>query len=140
MGERLKPWRSLLLWLALQLWRSPAVDLGAAVAGLSGQTVVGRAALLRSLGVALSNPKALLFFAAFLPQFVDPARAVGPQYAALGAVFVAIDALVMGVYAVAGRQAVRWLSADGLRWLQRGCALGMALLAALLAAYRRAAA
>jgi threonine/homoserine/homoserine lactone efflux protein len=90
--------------------------------------------------VALSNPKALLFFAAFLPQFVDPALPVVVQYAALGALFVAIDAGVMVVYAVAGRQAVRWLSQAGLRWLNRGCAVGMGLLAVLLAGYRRHAA
>ncbi|MDP3922885.1 MAG: LysE family translocator [Hydrogenophaga sp.] len=126
-----------LLWLAVQLWRSPPLDLQAALAEVPGRQALGRAALVRSLTVALSNPKALLFFAAFLPQFVDPALPVVVQYAALGALFVAIDAVVMVVYAVAGRQAVRWLSQAGLRWLNRGCAVGMGLLALLLAGYRR---
>ncbi|MDO9201083.1 MAG: LysE family translocator [Hydrogenophaga sp.] len=126
-----------LLWLAVQLWRSPPLDLQAALAEVPGRPALGRAALVRSLTVALSNPKALLFFAAFLPQFVDPALPVVVQYAALGALFVAIDAVVMVVYAVAGRQAVRWLSQAGLRWLNRGCAVGMGLLALLLAGYRR---
>ena len=129
-----------LLWLAVQLWRSPPLDLQAALADVPGRQALGRAALVRSLTVALSNPKALLFFAAFLPQFVDPALPVVVQYAALGALFVAIDAVVMVVYAVAGRQAVRWLSQAGLRWLNRGCAVGMGLLAVLLAGYRRHAA
>lgn len=87
--------------------------------------------------LALSNPKTVLFFAAFLPQFIDPSRPVGPQYAVLGALFVTIDALVMVAYALAGQQALRWLSQAGLRWLNRGCAIGMAVLAALLASYRR---
>ena len=129
-----------LLWLAVQLWRSPPLDLQAALAEVPGRQAMGRAAFLRSLTVALSNPKALLFFAAFLPQFVDPALPVVAQYAALGTLFVAIDAGVMVVYAVAGRQAVRWLSQAGLRWLNRGCAVGMGLLALLLAGYRRHAA
>jgi threonine/homoserine/homoserine lactone efflux protein len=129
-----------LLWLAVQLWRSPPLELQAALAEVPGRQALGRAALVRSLTVALSNPKALLFFAAFLPQFVDPALPVVVQYAALGALFVAIDAGVMVVYAVAGRQAVRWLSQAGLRWRNRGCAVGMGLLAVLLAGYRRHAA
>lgn len=129
-----------LLWLAVQLWRSPPLDVRDALAHVPGRQAQGRAAFVRSLLVALSNPKALLFFAAFLPQFIDPAQAMARQYAVLGALFVAIDALVMVAYAVAGRQAVRWLSGDGLRWLHRGCAAGMGLLALLLAGYRRHAA
>ncbi len=129
-----------LLWLAVQLWRSPPVNLQAAIRGLPGQQAAGRAALLRSLIVALSNPKALLFFAAFLPQFIDPMQPLAPQYASLGGLFLAIDALVMVAYAVAGRQAVRWLSQTGLRWLNRSCAVGMGALAVLLAGYRRHAA
>lgn len=126
-----------LCWLAVQLWRSPPLDVRAALAHVPGQQTVGRAAFLRSLGVALSNPKLLLFFAAFLPQFIDMAQPVGLQYAVLGAVFVGLDALVMVLYAVAGAQAVRWLSPRGLQWLNRSCAAGMAVLAALLAGYRR---
>ena len=126
-----------LLWLAWQLWRSPVADVQASLAHVPGRRMRGRAAFMRSLTVALSNPKALLFFAAFLPQFVDPAQALPSQYALLGALFVAIDALVMVAYALAGRQAVRWLSLGGLRWLHRGCAAGMALLALLLARVHR---
>ena len=126
-----------LLWLAVQLWRSPVADVQATLAHVPGREVQGRAAFTRSLTVALSNPKALLFFAAFLPQFVDPAQALAPQYALLGALFIAIDTAVMVAYALAGRQAVRWLSQAGLRWLNRGCAAGMGLLALLLASYRR---
>ena len=129
-----------LMWLALRLWRSPPLDVRDALAHVPGQQAQGRAAFVRSLTVALTNPKSLLFFAAFLPQFIDPARALAPQYAVLGGLFVAIDALVMVAYALAGRQAVRWLSGNGLRWLNRGCAAGMALLALLLASYRRHAA
>ncbi len=126
-----------LLWLAVQLWRSPVADVQATLAQVPGREVQGRAAFTRSLTVALSNPKALLFFAAFLPQFVDPAMALAPQYALLGALFVTLDAAVMVAYALAGRQAVRWLSVRGLRWLNRSCAAGMGLLALLLASYRR---
>lgn len=127
-----------LVWLGIKLWRSDAADLGAALARSACEARPhGRVALLRSLLVALSNPKTVLFFAAFLPQFVDVSRPQGPQYLLLGAVFVLLDTCVMLAYAAAGTQAVRWLSRRGLRLLNRGCAAGMWALAATLALWRR---
>ena len=52
-----------LLWLAAQLWRSPPLDVRDALAHVPGRQAQGRAAFVRSLLVALSNPKSLLFFA-----------------------------------------------------------------------------
>ncbi|MDN8614057.1 LysE family translocator [Variovorax ginsengisoli] len=126
-----------LVWLGVKLWRTPPADVGAALAVAADPPLRGRLALLRSLAVALSNPKSLLFFAAFLPQFVDIAHPQGPQYLVLGVIFVCIDTLVMLSYATAGTQAVRWLSQRSLRALNRGCAVGMWLLAATLAIWRR---
>ena len=126
-----------LVWLGVKLWRSEAIDVGAALASSSATAQQGRFALLRSLAVALSNPKTVLFFAAFLPQFVDITRPQGPQYLVLGTIFVALDTGVMLAYAGAGSQAVRWLSRRSLKALNRGCAIGMWLLAATLAVWRR---
>jgi threonine/homoserine/homoserine lactone efflux protein len=126
-----------LAWLGLKLWRMPPTDVQAVLAASSARPLQGRVALLRSLAVALSNPKSLLFFAAFLPQFVEAGRPQGPQYLLLGAIFVGLDMLVMLGYAMAGTQAVRWLSQRSLRALNRGCAVGMWLLAATLAVWRR---
>lgn len=126
-----------LVWLGIKLWRTPPADVGAVLAASPSRPLRGRLALLRSLAVALSNPKSLLFFAAFLPQFVVIAQPQGPQYVVLGAIFVGIDTLVMLAYATAGTQAVRWLSQRSLRALNRGCAAGMWLLAATLALWRR---
>lgn len=126
-----------LAWLAIKLWRSPPLDVRAALAAPGAVGLRGRVAFLRSLTVALSNPKTLLFFAAFLPQFVDTAAPQGQQYLVLGVVFVGLDSCVMLGYAIAGTQAVRWLSQRSLRTLNRGCATGMLLLAATLAFWRR---
>ena len=53
--------------------------------------------------VALLNPKTALFFAAFLPQFIDPAGSAIGQSVALGALFVAIAASTdAGYVALAG--------------------------------------
>ncbi len=43
---------------------------------------------LGSFLATLANPKSLLFFAAFLPQFVDPSRPAMPQYLTLTALFI----------------------------------------------------
>jgi homoserine/homoserine lactone efflux protein len=52
----------------------------------------------------LANPKALLFFAALLPQFIDPAGAVAWQVAVLGVTSVAIEFVVLAAYGgLAGR-------------------------------------
>lgn len=125
-----------LVWLGIKLWRSPPPDVAAALDAPQAQPQ-GRRALMRSLTVALSNPKSVLFFAAFLPQFVDTAQPQGLQYLVLGAIFVGLDAFIMLAYAGAGTQAVRWLSRRSLQRLNRGCAAGMWALAATLAFWRR---
>lgn len=125
-----------LAWLGIKLWRSPPPDVAAVVAAPDASPQ-GRLALVRSLTVALSNPKSVLFFAAFLPQFIDTAQPQGPQYLVLGGMFVLLDTCIMLAYAGAGMQAVRWLSRSSLRKLNRGCAAGMWALAATLAFWRR---
>lgn len=123
-----------LVWLAVQLWRSQP-------AGIDGQAgrkeVSPRKAFARSLAVALSNPKGLLFFSAFLPQFINVNQPQASQYLQLALLTAAIDITVLACYAAGGSQAARLLTARGLRRLNRGCASAMLSLAAFLALYRR---
>lgn len=87
-----------LLWLAVQALRAPA-----ATAGDAGSAMpLGRAAAFRQgAAVALLNPKTALFFAAFLPPFIDPAGPAVPQSLGLGALFVAMAAATDAGYALA---------------------------------------
>ncbi|MDC6166825.1 LysE family translocator [Paucibacter sp. XJ19-41] len=124
-----------LLWLAVQLWRSQPVALANRAAA---PATAPRQAFVRSLTVALSNPKGLLFFSAFLPQFIDPAAPQLAQYLLLAATTIALDVLVLTLYAAGGAQVARYLSVHGMRWLNRLSAGTMLALAASLAAYRRA--
>jgi len=60
--------------------------------------------------VQLSNPKAVVFFTAVLPPFIDPARAILPQLALLGATMIAMDVAAMSLYGVSGGALARTLS------------------------------
>jgi threonine/homoserine/homoserine lactone efflux protein len=62
--------------------------------------------------VNVLNPKTALFFVAFLPQFVVPARgSVTLQLLVLGAVFIVLGLLTDGLYALLGSAAGGWLRA-----------------------------
>ncbi|TRM54194.1 LysE family translocator, partial [Achromobacter sp. LC458] len=81
----------------------------------------GLALGMRSFLVALTNPKALLFMSAFLPQFIDPQAPLLVQYAIVAGVLATINVLTMLVYAALGAQMVRVFRGSGLRWLNRVC-------------------
>ena len=74
----------------------------------------GRAALyIKGLLVGASNPKALLFFTAFFPQFLDPARPQLPQFLILGATFVAFELMSLMTYASFAARVAPWLAQQG---------------------------
>lgn len=63
----------------------------------------------RGLLVGASNPKALLFFGALLPQFIDPTAPQFGQFLILGITFVSFELFWLTVYAVTAARARRWL-------------------------------
>jgi homoserine/homoserine lactone efflux protein len=81
-----------LVWLGIQVWRAPALrlDLPQGPARARHGPALSRQGFL----AAVSNPKAILFFAAFLPQFIDAARPLLPQFLVMAATFGAIECLV----------------------------------------------
>jgi threonine/homoserine/homoserine lactone efflux protein len=63
------------------------------------------------IAVGVTNPKSIVFFAAVLPQFADPAAGQVPaQMLLLGAVFMAIAVLCDSTYALAAGTARAWLA------------------------------
>ena len=62
----------------------------------------------RGFAVALSNPKTIAFFTAFLPQFVDPTLPVERQLAAMCAVSVLLAAFTDSAWAVAAGLGRAW--------------------------------
>jgi homoserine/homoserine lactone efflux protein len=92
-----------LLWLGIRYFRGTT-----AVAAENEQLAAkggsdGVALWLQSFGIGISNPKAILFFAALFPQFI-PADGGAVHLAALVATFVATKLAVLAVYALAARQ------------------------------------
>ncbi len=124
-----------LAWLGLRLLRSKGAL--AVPAQAAAQQPSSRDIFMRSFLVAVTNPKGYLFFSAFLPQFILAGEPQLPQYAALAATFAAIDFAVMFAYAAAGAQAIRFLRAKGVLWLERICGGALLALAGSLALYRR---
>ncbi|MEP7457300.1 LysE family translocator [Phyllobacterium sp. SB3] len=126
-----------LAYLGVMLLRSKGtLDESLRSASISGSGSA-KPIFLKSLLVAVTNPKGYLFFSAFLPQFINPTEAQLPQYVILALVFACIDFMVMLAYALLGSQAVRLLKRSGALWLDRVCGGALLTLAGLLAFYRR---
>jgi threonine/homoserine/homoserine lactone efflux protein len=86
-----------LIYLGIKMLRSPAGAGGTSVPDVTYPKRV----FLEGVMVALFNPKTALFYAAFLPQFLDPSAPRMLQSIALGAIFVAIAAITDSAYAFA---------------------------------------
>lgn len=83
-----------LIWLGIQQWRAEplALEPQQDSAQRPGEL------LLRGFLINASNPKGIVFMAAVLPQFIDPAAPQWPQYATAAATLVVIDLVVMSGY------------------------------------------
>ena len=104
-----------LVWLGILVWRSPPI--GIEIRG----TPPARApwSLFRQGALsALTNPKGLLFFAAFLPQFIDPARSLFVQFVIMAGTFAAIEIATELLIASMAHRISPWLRRVGRRFNQ----------------------
>ncbi|MGV3512345.1 MAG: LysE family translocator [Novosphingobium sp.] len=105
-----------LMWLAYKAWtaRAASVDLARA----NGEPKLSAASIFRTaFGVGISNPKALLFAAAFLPQFIDASQPELPQFALMVMTFGVIEISWFFVYALGGRTIARALTRPSMQTL-----------------------
>jgi len=104
-----------LVWLGIQVWRAPpvGVDLGAVQGQRHGRSLFRQGAL-----SALTNPKGILFFAAFLPQFIDPARSLLVQFAIMAGTFAVIEIVTEALIAHTAHRITPWLARVGRRFNQ----------------------
>ena len=107
-----------LAYLGIQQWRMPPTT-------VTEEGVVERvpawSMLRRGLFVNLTNPKAIVFFLAFTPQFIRPEDPLLRQYLVLAATVVVIDVLVMWFFFAAAAKGLRRLTRNetGQRWISR---------------------
>jgi threonine/homoserine/homoserine lactone efflux protein len=91
-----------LIWLGVQAWR------GAGRSGEGAPSPEPRVHFRRGFFVALSNPKTIAFFTAFLPQFVDPRLPAAPQLIVMCAVAITMAAITDCGWAVAAGAGRAW--------------------------------
>lgn len=120
-----------LVYLGLRVWLAKPI--------LSGERTIDAAPRARLFWqgfiISVTNPKTLFFYAAFFPQFVDPARPVEFQITVLCLTFLVIQITVDGTYALlGGRIGGLFISRRGARLRNRltgslliGAGLGLAL-------------
>lgn len=102
-----------LIWLGTQVWRSPPI--AAAELGPAVQTR-GFALLRQGFVSAITNPKGLLFFSAFLPQFLDAQHSLVVQFAAIAGTYAFTELLAEYAFASAAHSVRPWLNRVGKRF------------------------
>ena len=110
-----------LVWLGWQALKSPGAKFTAEAGGGSDATPMRRY-VARGFGANAINPKVALFFLAFLPQFIDPARGSAPaQTALLGTLFAVQTVIIFGALGYYSGVVGGWLRgrAEIGRWLDR---------------------
>ncbi|UTH36502.1 LysE family transporter [Pseudomonas sp. KHPS1] len=117
-----------LIWLGVQLWRTPALLPGLALDSARPKVfTLFRQGLLS----ALSNPKVILFYGAFLPQFVDPQRGLAVQFVVMAATFAVVEFLVELLLALLAFRVRPWLQRGG-RAFNRSCGVLFVLIGVAL--------
>ncbi len=124
-----------LIWLGVKTFRSEATVLADGTEAASSQ---GRSYFLSGFLVGATNPKALLFFAAFFPQFLESSLPFAPQFAVLALTFAAFELTVLTCCALGVARIAPLLRASGpMRWINRICGGLFTLMGALLLLTRR---
>jgi threonine/homoserine/homoserine lactone efflux protein len=120
-----------LVWLGVKLWRAP-VEAGAA------PPLPARRAMREAYVVTALNPKGIVFFVAFVPQFIDPARGFVPQAAILVATFVSLAAVNAFGYALLAGRLSAAVRRPSIRRVLNRCGGAVLMGAGLAVALRRA--
>lgn len=95
-----------LVYLAVRQWRSTVEPAGDGVEVAEGNRLT---LLTQGFLVNITNPKALVFLLAVLPQFVEPAQPLLPQYLTIAATMVVVDVIVMCGYTGLASRLLGWL-------------------------------
>lgn len=122
-----------LLWIAFNLWRSQASPVEEIERNKNWFGLVKQ-----ELALAVGNPKAILIFTAFLPQFVDVSANVNTQFFALGSMFLVLEMFAISIYAAFGLYLRNWFSKPQMaKRFNKACSVFLALSGANLLVSRQ---
>lgn len=126
-----------LFWLGFQMWRKPPTF---ADAKEVTDTSENKKMFLKAFTVTALNPKGIIFFVAFVPQFVDVSQPVFLQFAILEATFITLAIINVILWAMLANKMRRHIKSQKTQnWVSRisgSCLMGAGFLTALI---RRAA-
>ncbi|WP_428035514.1 LysE family translocator, partial [Amphritea sp.] len=96
-----------LFWLAFKLWTADPVDTDITQPRRDKKLLE---LMQQEFFLAAGNPKAILIFTAFLPQFIDPDSPAGMQFFTLGVTFLLLEWLAISIYALFGIYLRQWFA------------------------------
>lgn len=102
-----------LVFLGVQLWRAPSPVLAPQASGADRPVESGFRLFSEGFLVAVSNPKGIIFFAAFMPQFMTPGVPFLTQLLVLGGTFVVVEILYEFMLAGLAHRIAPWLLRHG---------------------------
>jgi len=97
-----------LVYLGVRLWRAPPFRFVARDA----TAVSFKRRWAEALTMQFTNPKAIVFFLAVFPQFIDAHAAYAPQFALLVLTYGVLVLVIHGLYALFAARAKRWLTSE----------------------------
>jgi len=106
-----------LFWVAYHLWHSEIVD----TEEIKQDSRSIRELAKQEFLLAAGNPKAILIFTAFLPQFIDSSQNAGSQFFILGTIFLCLELLAISIYALFGVYLRNWFSKPNAKKLFNRC-------------------
>jgi threonine/homoserine/homoserine lactone efflux protein len=104
-----------LIWLGIRAWRAQG---GEELPAIAAEKRRSRAVFAQGFLIAITNPKAIIFYIAFLPQFIDAHLPAGPQLLAMIGTMIIMALLSDSLYALLAGRARGWFTAPGRRRLQ----------------------
>ena len=119
--------------IVVSTFRAPATTTSVAMT-----SPARRSLLLQGFAIQVTNPKALLFMSALLPQFIRPEHALALQLIVLLVTTVVVDGLVLAAYAYFASQGARSLRGAGVTlWLERAFGAALVVFGARLLVARK---
>lgn len=95
-----------LVYLGIKLWRAPVAEIAV---GVAPPAVSRRAVMFHTYAVTALNPKGIMFFLAFLPQFLRDDAPAAPQILILGVTFLVLATINAAFYALLASRVQGWL-------------------------------